>query len=228
MSDNNTRNKRYKNKTPEEVFNIVYDINDWSSSESKSGLGSTLEFTENTREQLPKICEKYNIRRVIDVACGDFNWMKEIVDNFEYYKGVDIVKRIIQQNILEYYVKDKVEFEQSDICNSFENNGNFDAIIAKDVLVHFPNEYVIKVLEMFKSSGIKYLFLTHFNEVDINLNIKSFGQWRPLNFTLKPFKFTEPLELISEHEPYIFNGIEMKDKTLSFWKISDLINKIET
>ena len=224
MSDNNTRNERYKDKSAEEDFNIVYDINDWSSIESKSGLGSTLEFTENTRKTLPKICEKYNIRRVVDVACGDFNWMKEIVDNFEYYKGIDIVERMINNNIENYYIENRVEFEKSDICSSFVNNGNFDAIIAKDVLVHFPNEYIIKVLEMFKSSGIKYLFLTHFNEIDTNIDITSFGQWRPLNFELKPFEYCKPIEVINEPERYTFSGQEMMDKTLSLWEIDEILN----
>lgn len=221
-----TRRGLYKDKTAEEVFNHVYDINDWSSDESKSGMGSTLKFTENTRSQLPIICKKYGIKRILDAACGDFNWMKEIVDKFDYYKGTDIVERLIKENTEKFSIEGKVEFEVNDIVNDFKVNGEFDAIIAKDVLVHLPGKYVLKVLKSFKDSGVKYLFLTHFNEIEENADIESFGLWRPLNFQLEPFNFPKPLEIIKEPEPYRFSGQEMMDKTLSFWKIDDLINDL--
>jgi len=226
MANNKEESRRqmYKNKHQEEVFNKVFEINDWSSSESRSGMGSTLEFTENTRKELPAIFEKYNIKRVLDVACGDFNWMKEIVDSIDYYKGTDIVQKLIDRNIENYQVEGKLEFACNDIVDDFNTDGEFDAIIAKDVLVHFPTEKVIQTLENFKKSGIKYVFLTHFTEADVNVDIESFGLWRPLNFNLKPFNYDEPLEIIKEEvEEYTWMENKMRDKTLSMWKITDLI-----
>ena len=223
MSENSkieSRRQMYKGKHQSEVFKKVFEINDWSSSESKSGMGSTLEFTANTREQLPKIFEKYNIKRVLDVACGDFNWMKEIVDTLEYYKGTDIVQELIDRNNEKYRVEGKVEFECNDIVDEFKPDGQFDAIIAKDVLVHFPTEKVIETLENFKKSGIKYVFLTHFTDIDVNVDIESFGLWRPINFRLNPFNHDAPIEIIKEEvETYFFMKKQMTDKTLSLWEI---------
>ena len=221
-----TRLELYDGKSQEEVFNIVYDINDWSSDESHSGMGSTLKFTENTRIELPSLFKKYNINSILDVACGDFNWMKEIVHNLDYYKGIDIVDKLIEKNNSKYKVNDKVEFETCDIIDNFNIEGKFDAILAKDVLVHFPNDSVLKTLENFKNSGIKYLILTHFDEIDLNSNINSFGQWRPINFTLKPFKMGAPLDIVNEKiETYNWRNKEgintkMGDKSLSIWEIN--------
>ena len=214
----------YKDKHQKDVFNTVFEINDWSSSESKSGMGSTLEFTENTRAELPAIFEKYNIKRVLDVACGDFNWMKEVVGTLDYYKGTDIVKPLVDRNNEKYRIPNKVEFECNDIIDHFNPIGEFDAIIAKDVLVHFPTEKVLQTLENFKKSGIKYIFLTHFNKIDTNVNIESFGLWRPINFNLEPFNFDKPIEMIKEkNEKYNFMNVRMQDKTLSLWELNDLI-----
>jgi phosphoglycolate phosphatase-like HAD superfamily hydrolase len=216
-----SRRQMYQGKHQKEVFKIVYDINDWSSSESKSGHGSTLINTETARLTLPSIFKKYNIKRVLDVACGDFNWMKEVVNSLEYYRGTDIVQELIDRNNEKYRAEGKVEFECNDIIDKFKHDGQFDAIIAKDVLVHFPTEKVIETLENFKKSGIKYIFLTHFDEININVNIESFGLWRPLNFTLKPFEFKKPLETMKEKEEYLFMNNKMRDKTLSLWKLND-------
>ena len=225
IKNNQTRLERYRGKSAEEVFNEVYDINDWSSEESKSGVGSTLEFTKNARKILPGLFKRHGIERILDVACGDFNWMKKVANSKEvkYYKGIDIVQRIIDSNNKRYKKENKIEFEYGDITKNFDNKEKFDAIIAKDVLVHFPDEFVIKAIEDFKKSGVKYLILTHFYQIRENRNIGVFGQWRPINFTIPPFNFENPIEMIRETETYKYgeNKIIMRDKTLSLWKIND-------
>ena len=69
------REEQFAGKLPKEVFTEVFTINDWSSAESHSGMGSTLQYTTNTRKGLPLIWSKYNIKKVLDIGCGDFNWM---------------------------------------------------------------------------------------------------------------------------------------------------------
>ena len=59
----------------EGVFTEVYQELGWSKRqmESVSGTGSTLENTEILRSELPKVCKKYDINNIVDIACGDFN-----------------------------------------------------------------------------------------------------------------------------------------------------------
>ena len=35
---------------------------------------------------------------MLDGGCGDFNWMQKIVNNFDYYLGIDVVDEIINKN----------------------------------------------------------------------------------------------------------------------------------
>lgn len=225
--DNITRLSKFSGKSIEEIFSIIYDTFDWKSEnyESVSGEGSTLKYTQNTRSQLPIICHKYGIKRILDCACGDFNWMKEIISNFEYYKGTDVVKLLIESNRKKYKNPGKIEFDCVNIINRIENDQQYDAVILKDVLVHLTNSDIKKVISNLKKSGIKYAFITNFSDIKENINLKTTGQWRPINLTLEPFNFSNPIEVIKEPlERYTWfdengNDIKLNDKTLSLWEI---------
>ena len=81
-----------------DIFSNIYDNHGFGSLESRSGPGSTLDETQKLRESIKKIIKDKNIKSVVDIPCGDFNWMKEIVFNFESYIGGDIVKKAIEEN----------------------------------------------------------------------------------------------------------------------------------
>ena len=112
---NESRAEKFMYKDPKEVFTEVFTINDWSSTESHSGMGSTLQFTPNIRKELPLLWKAYGIKKILDIGCGDFNWMKEIVGSLDYYKGTDIVEAITNLNIERYEIKGNVEFETCNI-----------------------------------------------------------------------------------------------------------------
>jgi hypothetical protein len=223
---NITRLQKFVGKSVEEIFSIIYNTYDWKSDgyESVSGEGSTLKHTQQLRSQLPIICKEHGIRRILDGACGDFNWMKGIVHHFEYYKGIDIVKDLITDNTKKYKKAGKIEFECGNIIKSIPND-NYDAIILKDVLVHLPNDDIFRILENLKKSGIKYAFITNFLTVKQNIDLVTAGQWRPLNLTLFPFELGNPIKSIHEKsETYNWfdsdlNPIVANDKAISLWKI---------
>ena len=59
-----------------ETFTEIYTENLWASAESKSGTGSELRNTEVLRQELSVLLKKYKIQSMLDIPCGDFNWMK--------------------------------------------------------------------------------------------------------------------------------------------------------
>lgn len=223
MKNNLTRLEKFKDKTPKEVFTQIFEECEWSSEESVSGMGSTLARTVSTRIQLPKLFEKFQIKRLLDVACGDFNWMKKIVNYLEYYKGTDIVDKLIESNIVKYG-KEHIKFEVSDLTKEFPYTGEeFDAVLLKDVFVHFPNETIFSALKRIKSSGIKYIIVTNFTKIDENLDLQAFGQWRPINFSLPPFNFKKSIIDINErNESHIWKEASIRDKCLSMWETKNL------
>lgn len=79
----------------EERFKNIYKDKIWyGNKESYSGSGSTLEATEKIRLALPRLIKELQGKVLVDIGCGDYNWMKEI-DLPCKYIGIDIVKEIV-------------------------------------------------------------------------------------------------------------------------------------
>lgn len=167
------------------LFSQYYQHNRWKDPESRSGPGSTLEYTKNLRARLPELFDKFNINTVLDAPCGDFNWMKHVVENYDItYLGCDIVPEIVRDN--QKYVTDKIQFSELDItCDKLPDA---DLMICRDCLFHFSEEYIWKFLNNFAQSNIKYLLTSsHINSTQ-NKNIKV-GDFFTLNLFAFPYNF---------------------------------------
>jgi hypothetical protein len=119
-----------KTRIQSDVFTDIYNSNQWGSKESKSGPGSTFEATAVIREQLPLIIEKYAIQSMLDVPCGDYNWMKAVKKTCNYIGG-DIVAEAIENN-QKLYASEKVQFKQIDITK--DTLPTVDLIFCRDCL----------------------------------------------------------------------------------------------
>jgi SAM-dependent methyltransferase len=195
------------------VFTDIYKLNHWNSQESKSGEGSTIEATTMIRKQLPLIIEKYAIRSMLDVPCGDYNWMKMVEKTCSYIGG-DIIVDMIENN-QKLYTSDSVQFRQIDITKDILPI--VDLIFCKDCLQHLSYANVHKALRNFKNSGSKYLLVTSYSKTWINHDIVD-GDYRPLNLRRHPFYLPKPILKVNEIHSL---GNEI-DKTMYLYKLSDL------
>jgi len=205
------------------IFTAIYKKHGWSSKESASGIGSELASTENIRKEIPILFNKMNINRVLDIGCGDFNWMKEIVGEFDYYLGVDVVKEIIDNNIQQYASTD-IEFRSDSIHDIGLQAYDFDVAIINDVLVHLPFKEIYAILHHLQKNGVLYVLMSHFFMHPQNMDIRA-GQWRKLNFEKYPFLFPTPICSITHNQELDKKGKLNKnasDKTLSLWYLEDL------
>ena len=200
----------------EERFNYIHNSNFWVGQSSVSGEGSDEAQTEEIRANLPKIILEYKIQIMLDLPCGDFNWMKNIELNLLEYIGADIVQEIIHLNN-EKYSNDKRRFINLDIIK--DNLPKADLIFCRDCLVHLSNDNVLKSIENIKRSNSKYLLTTTFTECEINEDIVT-GDWRIINLIKEPLNFPNPILLINENCTE-GNGT-YSDKSLGLWRISDL------
>jgi hypothetical protein len=171
--------------------------------------------TERVRAILPKLLEELQIKSMLDIPCGDFNWMKEVNLGSCYYTGADIVHEIISNNKSKYATPGR-EFIWADITSSLLPRS--DLLLCRDCLVHFSYCDIGRAITNIIRSGSKFLLTTTFpsrtNE-DINT-----GLWRPINLEAPPFSFPKPMQLINENCSEE-NG-RYYDKSLGLWKISDL------
>jgi hypothetical protein len=86
------RAKIFNSKNSADTFRNIYLHNYWGSSETVSGTGSEKNQTSLIKEHLPLLLEKYQCKTILDAPCGDYQWMKTIVDEGSFfYIGADIV-----------------------------------------------------------------------------------------------------------------------------------------
>ena len=214
---NSKKKSIFWGKTVEETFNYIFETNHWSSNMSFSGTGSHEVQTELIVKEISSLLESKDIKSVLDIPCGDFNWMKKVNLGEKIYIGADIVNELIKKNKINYGVEGQVEFEKINlICDPLPQS---DIIINRDCLVHLSFADIHKSLQNIKSSGCKYLLTTTFPDHTFNDDIVT-GDWRTLNLENKPFKFPSPIVLINENCTE-GNG-RYSDKSLGLWRIDDI------
>ncbi len=201
-------------------FARVFSKNAFGGDTSLSGRGSDLDQTKRIQVELPKLLRKYGVVSLIDLPCGDQNWISSVpLDNITYV-GADIVRDLIKENT-ELYGSKIRSYVELDITREIPSRA--DLILCRDLLVHLNTKQIYKALRNMKNSGSTYILTTTFtgNRTYKNLPIftRSVG-WRAINLQSTPFNFPEPLEVVNE-ECTEGNGL-FSDKSLAVWRLSDL------
>jgi hypothetical protein len=210
----NLKMQRWRFGSMEGKFTRIYRTNYWQSEESASGIGSNLKETAAIAKELPKIMKGVGARSLLDIPCGDFNWMKEVDLDIDSYIGIDIVDDLIQRNN-QLWANNSRSFLKSDITK--DSLPQVDMILCRDCLVHFSYDDISLALKNIKKSASKYLFTTTSPNVDNNKDILT-GRWRPINLQKPPFRFPDPIALIFEDS----QEINDTDKHLGLWKVADI------
>lgn len=198
------------------IFTAIFDSNAWNSDESVSGPGSELRQTSTLTQELPELLQKYQIKSILDIPCGDFNWMNTIDLSGIRYIGADIVKPLIKKN-QHTYQQAGVAFQHLNLIE--DALPECDLILCRDCLVHFSLQDTISALENICASNATWLLTTHFPSKEENINIIT-GDWRPLNFLVEPFYFPSA-ELMIHENCTEAEGL-FRDKTLALWRIADI------
>lgn len=197
------------------IFVNYYLTNRWKNTESVSGPGSTVSSTYLLRKGFTEFIKNYRIKSILDLACGDFNWLNQVELYDINYTGIDIVPELIDQNN-EKYGCTNIKFLCKDV-SKFEIP-DFEVILCRDLLVHYDFNSINEIIKNILKSDSKYLLITDFNVTE-NLDIIK-GGWRMLNFKINPFYLPEPVLTIKEFQGEL-NKINF-DKSLSLWEIDNL------
>lgn len=203
-------------------FSRAFQNNLWGEATSRSGPGSSLEQTRVIRERIPKLLERLNIRTLLDIPCGDFNWMKEIrgdiEPNLSLYIGADIVPELIHENRTRYQ-NSKFRFEVLDLTKDALPRS--DLVMIRDCFLHLPFRGIADAIWNAQRSGSTYMLASTYTKPRPNLEIENISLLgRAINLSTPPFSFPEPLELINE-ECTEQNG-EYSDKSIGLWRLTDV------
>lgn len=205
--------QRFSSKSVKEIFTETFEKRYWKSRESVSGVGSELEQTAELRTALPALLQQYQIRSLLDLPCGDFNWMQHVNLSGIQYTGGDIVETIVRQNQAKYASPNR-HFVHLDLLN--DELPTADCVLIRDCLVHFSLAHIEQALANLKRSKIKYLLTTSFPARTHNEDIQT-GYWRPINLQKAPFNFPEPLFCLNERCTEAKGAFA--DKSLCLWAL---------
>lgn len=195
-----------------QAFTRIYEQNHWQNAESRSGVGSTLAATEALRRELPAFFEALSVKTLLDAACGDYHWFREMPVTLEHYIGVDIVEPMIAAH--QQSASERIAFQCLDI--RVDPLPKVDLILCRDTLVHMSYHDIQATLRNFVLSGSTYVLMTTFQKY-LNEDLHGTMIWRPLNFELPPFNLPKPLLFINEECRE--DGGRYDDKGLGLWRL---------
>jgi hypothetical protein len=196
---------------PKQVFTNIFKKNWWNNSESRSGWGAELRRTVSIRAELSDFVRRHAIGSLLDAPCGDFHWMQHVSwpSGFRYVGG-DIVHDLIVENRRKHPY---VEFMDLDVL--CEPLPAVDGWLARDLMIHFPDEAVRLALHQFRKSSIRFLLATTYPNARQNTDIR-FGQVRHLNLCAPPFGLPPPLEILREDDD------PLTGRVIGVWRRADV------
>ncbi len=198
-------------------FRRIHDTNMWGAAASASGLGSEIDATIVLRTELPRLFKKLGMTSLLDAPCGDAGWINK-VDLGVRIVGVDIVPALIASLQARAAAGEiKGEYHLADI--TLDPLPRCDAILCRDALVHLSFANIERAVANFKASGAVWLIATTFPDWQTNGDCED-GDWRALNFALKPFSWGPPVELINENCTEAGGG--WRDKSLGVWRFAEI------
>ena len=208
--------------TREDIFTKIYKDHIWSG-QSKSGTSSDPIRTSHLVSKIIQLIEEYNIQSIVDAPCGDFIWVKDIIEKTKIsYIGYDIVKELIEDNQKLYSQEYNALFQKRDITKN--TLAKADLMLCRDCLVHLSFESINSFLRNFIASGCSYLLTTtftysHRGNADL---VEDIIGWRPLNLQNAPFNFRDPLKTIQEVN---VEADRFSDKSLCLWAREQIVSR---
>lgn len=205
----------------EDRFTEIYKLNYWGSRESVSGPGSTMEYTELVRRQLPTLFNDFSIKTVFDAPCGDFKWMSLVLNGCNIsYVGGDIVKPLIDA-LNTQNTDTKSTFIHLDITK--DPFPGADLWICRDCLFHLSFDDTRRAIEMFIDSGIPYvLTTTHKNIGGFENHDISTGAFRFMDLFSSPYFF--PRDVLFRFDDYIG---ETLPREMCLWSREQVIDSLK-
>ncbi|MEQ9258615.1 MAG: glycosyltransferase [Roseovarius sp.] len=169
--------------------------------ESASGLGSSLKSAAVASKLLLQKLRDLPIRSVLDLGCGDWNWMRHlgfptpIPGRFVTYEGWEASPDLVE-TLNARFGQEGVSFGVHDV--SSEAFPQVDLIIARDILFHMPPSMALDVVQRIKKS-CRYLAAPSYNFAKLNsgfskyLEIEGWGFFH-VNMNIEPFSLAPHLQ----------------------------------
>ncbi len=141
----------------EDKFTNIYEKNIWGIG---SGAGSSFNYNKKYIVFLQEFFLKNNIKSILDVGCGDWQFSQFINFDGIKYIGIDVVSSVIDENTK--FANENINFICGDISdfNQLKPYTNVDLILIKDVLQHWHDQEVDVFLNNISNTNAKNILIT--------------------------------------------------------------------
>lgn len=185
-----------KTKTHTEVFSKIYSNRIWAPKETTplSGAGSSLSYNQKYMNFLQTFIDEpsHQIQTIADLGCGDWTFSQELDFGNKQYLGMDCVSSVIETN-QQKFARNNIEFQRGDFSkiSTLQTIQDRDLVILKDVLQHWDDTDVIRVLDFLTAQdNIKYILLVHGkrkqDDFDKKRSVNNYYHYSNLNFKSPP------------------------------------------
>ena len=199
------------------AFERAYREALWTTTgESLSGNGSGLDATERLRVVLPSALRELEIRTLVDIPCGDWNWMAHVDLPVDRYVGGDLLPSLVQEN-QRRFGNARREFRVIDLCRDALPAG--DLLLCRDALVHFSYRDIWRALANVATADIRYFAATSFPGTTANQDQLTGVEWRHVNLEVAPFELAPPTRVLAE-------GFNRPDQILGVWHVEDVATAV--
>jgi SAM-dependent methyltransferase len=194
-------------------FVEIYSNDEWSGG---SGEGSFDFQTKGYQGFLQNFISKNNIKSVVDMGCGDWQFSQYIDWSGVRYQGYDVVPSVVTSNANNFSAANISFTLYSGDPNDLPSG---DLLIVKDVLQHLSNQSVLDVTNcLFK---YKYALLTNCinpKGKTINEDINT-GDFRYLDLRLAPFSLNAvPIYSFKKRDNNLLEKVKTIIRGYSLWE----------
>ena len=164
------------------TFEKIYATNRWGYG---SGSGSLPIHTRGYINFIQEFLRDQDIKSVLDLGCGDWQFSRFVDWTGIQYLGLDLVKSVIDSDIARYCAPN-ISFA---VTTDAAELPSAELLIMKDVLQHWSNESVRQFLPVLKR--YRYCLITNCinpKGETVNADIVD-GEFRYLDIRLPPFNF---------------------------------------
>ena len=196
-------------------FRDAYRAGAWvgqKGQQSRSGVGSDVAAASEVATALPELLKELGCRRLLDVGCGDWNWMRHVELPCEYF-GIDVVDEVIQAN--RPFERPGVTFAVADAVTGPLPEA--DVVLCREVLFHLSFRDGLAVLRNIRARA-SWLIATTDTSIWFNSDIPT-GDYRRLNLQRRPYRLRMPHRMISD-------DVVIPGRALGLWPSAELPSRL--
>lgn len=176
--------------TARTVFTRIYDEKIWGEGSGASSPSITGPYMR----MLDDFMRNNDVRSVVDVGCGDWQFSRHIAWGTRQYRGFDVVESVVSANKSQFS-REGISFH---LLTAMDELPPADLVVCKDVLQHLPTHEVVRYLDYFVDR-YRWAIVTNDRSITmigggtersgehlVNLDTNHGGH-RPLRLDLPPF-----------------------------------------